>query len=204
MTPRGTAVTPDRGLERLAGVAAILGGLAWIPIRLAIGGTWGTTVAGLGYVEWNRLMVVPLVLLSGGIVILWSRADSSRARTAALVAAVGLAGMLTGVVVEFWMFGGLEGDREGAIVGWMIYLLAGVLVHVVGLALYGQRRRGAIGALAMAIAALHVVWIPAGLSGIGALLAIDQLLIGLGWVAVGSIGIAQPSALDERDSGAVR
>jgi hypothetical protein len=183
----------------MAGVAAILGGLAWIPIRLAIGGTWGTTVAGLGYVEWNRLMVVPLVLLQGGIAVLWSRARSQRARVAALVAAVGLAGMLAGVVVEFWIFGGLEGDRDGAIVGWMIYLIGGVLVHVIGLVLYWRARPGALGSLAVAIAALHVLWIPAGLSGIDTLLILDQALIGVGWMAVGVIGLRPP----HRDTGAV-
>lgn len=56
-----------RGRIRLAGLAAILGGLAWIPVRLAIGGTWGTTVMGLDYVEWNRLMVVPLARLFIGL-----------------------------------------------------------------------------------------------------------------------------------------
>jgi hypothetical protein len=201
-------MTPGRGLQRLAGFAAILGGLVWIPVRLAIGGTWGTTVAGLGYVQWNQLMVVPLALLVGGIVVLWSRAGTSRARTAALVAAVGLAGMLAGVVVEFWIFGGLEGDRDGAIVGWLIYLLAGVLVHVVGLVAYGIARGRALGALALAIAALHLLWIPAGLSGIDVLLALDQALIGLSWVAVGVIGLigaGSPVDLDwDRDRRAVQ
>jgi hypothetical protein len=134
-------------------------------------------------------MVVPLVLLFGGIAVLWSPAAEARARTGALLAAIGLAGMLAGVVVEFWIFGGLEGDRDGAVVGWMIYLLAGVLVHAIGLALYGLRRRGIVGALAFGIAALHVLWIPAGLSGIDALLVLDQALIGMGWVAIGVSGL---------------
>ena len=186
MTPAGT--------RRLAGLAAVLGGLAWIPVRLAIGGTWGTTVAGLDYVEWNRLMVVPLALLFGGIVLLWSFAGTSRARTGALLAAIGLAGMLAGVVVEFWIFGGLEGDRDGAVVGWMTYLLAGVLVHSIGLTLYGIGRRGVLGALALGIAALHVLWIPAVLTAIDALLVLDQALIGIGWVAVGVIGLQEQAA----------
>lgn len=201
-------MTPSRGLQRLAGSAAILGGLAWIPVRLAIGGTWGTTVAGLGYVEWNQLMVVPLTLLFGGIVVLWSGARTSRARIGALVAAAGLAGMLVGVVVEFWIFGGLEGDRDGAIVGWLIYLLAGVLVHVIGLAAHGIAARGVLGALALAMAGLHLLWIPAALSGIDALLALDQALIGLSWVAIGAIGVvgagSQADLDRDRDRRAVR
>jgi hypothetical protein len=180
-------MTPGR--IRLAGLAAIGGGLAWIPVRLAIGGTWGTTVAGLDYVEWNRLMVIPVALLFGGILVLRSHAAEARARIGALLAAIGLAGMLAGVVVEFWIFGGLEGDRDGAVVGWMIYLLAGVLVHAIGLALYGLGSRGVLGALALGIAALHVLWIPAGVSGIDVLLVLDQALIGLGWVAIGVWGL---------------
>jgi hypothetical protein len=193
-------MTLDRGIRRLAAIATILGGITWIPIRLAIGGTWGTTAAGLGYVEWNQLMVVPLALLFGGMVVLWASAASGGARIGALVATSGLAGMLVGVIVEFWIFGGLEGEREGAIVGWLIYLLAGVLVHLIGLATYGIARRGSLGTLALVIAVLNVAWIPAGLSGAPVLLALDQALIGVAWVGVGVIGLRTP----ERDTGAVR
>lgn len=180
--------------RRVACLAAVLGGLAWIPVRLAIGGTWGTTVAGLDYVDWNRLMVVPLSLLFGGIVLLWSVADATRQRSGALLAAVGLTGMLAGVVIEFWIFGGLEGDREGAVVGWMTYLLAGVLVHSIGLVLSGIGGHGPLSALALGIAVLHVLWIPAVLTGIDALLALDQALIGLSWVAIGVIGLRERGA----------
>jgi hypothetical protein len=90
----------------------------------------------------------------------------------------------------------------------MIYLLAGVLVHVIGLAAHGRRRRGALGLLALAIAALHLLWIPAGVSGVDALLALDQALIGLAWVAIGAIGvIGAGSQVDvdwDRDIRAVR
>lgn len=182
------------GSRRVASLAAVLGGIAWIPVRLAIGGTWGTTVAGLDYVEWNRLMVVPLSLLFGGIVTLRSVAGTARQRSGAILAVLGLAGMLAGVVVEFWIFGGLEGNRDGAIVGWMTYLLAGVLVHAVGLALYGLGPRAALAALALGIAVLHVLWIPAVLTGIDALLVLDQALIGMGWVAIGVIGLQEQAA----------
>jgi hypothetical protein len=181
------------GLLRIAGVGSILGGLTWIPVRLAIGGTWGTTVGGLDYVAWNRLMVVPLLLLIGGVVVL-AGAATGRSRVGAMVSAVGLVGMLIGVVVEFWIFGGLEGDRDGAIVGWMIYLLVGVLVHTIGLVLVHRTVGGALGGLALGIAGLHVLWIPAGLTG-DLLLALDQMLIGLGWTVIGAIELGRSAAV---------
>jgi hypothetical protein len=110
-------------------------------------------------------------------------------RLGAGIAVAGLAGMLAGVIVEFWVFGGLVGNREGAIVGWMLYLLGGVLVHVIGLAIYGvaslrTRTLAPIGVMALAIAVLHVAWIPATVAD--AVLVADQALIGLVWVAIGA------------------
>src|SRR5690606_13249191 len=105
------------------------------------------------------------------------------------VAAAGLVGLMAGVIIEFWVFGGLIGDRDGAVLGWMIYLLAGVLIHVVGLVWFGigavrTPGWGGVGALALVIATLHVLWLPAGMLG-GAYLVADQVLIGLAWVGIG-------------------
>ena len=168
----------------------MLGGVAWIPIRLAISETFSQPLLDLTYVEWNRLMVIPLGLqllaVAGGLLDL---AHTRGERLGARVAAAGLVGMLAGVIVEFWVFGGLVGDREGAIVGWMLYLLGGVLVHVIGLAIFGVAGLRAhtlapIGAMAIAVAVLHVAWIPATMAD--AALVADQALIGLIWVAIGA------------------
>jgi hypothetical protein len=69
-----------------------------------------------------------------------------------------------------------------------------MLVHSIGLALYGLARRGVLGDLALGIAALHVLWIPAVLTGIDALLVLDQVLIGMSWVAIGVSGVRGWSA----------
>ena len=174
---------------RLAGLAAMLAGVAWIPIRLAISVTFAQPLLDLSYVEWNRLMVIPLglqlVTALGGLLAI---ARTHAGRIGAAIAAAGLVGMLAGIIVEFWIFGGLAGDREGAIAGWMIYLLAGVLVHVIGMATFGigSLRAGwmPIGALAVGIAALHIAWLPA--AGDARLLIADQVLVGLSWVAIGA------------------
>lgn len=175
---------------RAAALAAVLGGVAWIPIRIAISVTFSRPLLDLSYVEWNRLMVIPLGLqllaVVGGLL---AMAQTRGERLGALVAAAGLVGMLAGVIVEFWVFGGLVGNREGAIAGWMLYLLGGVLVHVIGLAIYGvaslrARTLAPIGVMALAIAVLHVAWIPATVTD--AVLVADQALIGLVWVAIGA------------------
>jgi hypothetical protein len=96
--------------------------------------------------------------------------------------------MMAGVVVEFHVFGGLTGDREGAIVGWMLYLLGGVLPHVIGMVVLGLAlQRMPVGLLALVIGGLHVAWLPAGMGGDGLLIA-DQVAIGLAWVALGAVG----------------
>lgn len=185
----GPAIIPHMRWVRLAGLAAILAGLAWNPIRLAISVNFSQPLLALSYVEWNRLMVIPLglqlVAMLGGVLAV---ARTPAGRIGVAIGAAGLIGMLAGVIVEFWVFGGLVGDREGAIAGWMIYLLAGVLVHVIGMTTFGvgSLRAGAvpIGVLAVGIAALHVAWIPAAIDA--RLLVADQVLIGLGWIAIGA------------------
>lgn len=172
---------------RIVAGASVLGGLVWIPIRLAIGGTWGTTPGGLSYEDWNRLMVLPLALLVGGIAVLLGRPTSRVARTGAWLAGAGLVGMLAGVIIEFWVFGGLAGDRDGAIAGWMVYLLPGVLLHAAGLVVHAVGKRDVVGWLAGAIAVLHLLWIPATMVA-DALMALDQALIGLLWAGIGVAG----------------
>jgi hypothetical protein len=75
----------------------------------------------------------------------------------------------------------------------MIYLLAGLLVHVVGLIGFGigvVRTPGwrSVGWLALLVATLHLAWLPAGMLG-EVLLVADQVLIGLAWVAIGVLSM---------------
>jgi len=189
-------------VTRWAAAAAVLGGLAWIPVRLGVSVAFSTEFLRLTYVRWNSLMVIPLGLMLVAMVALALRAPTRTGRIGAWVAAAGLVGMLIGVIVEFWIFGGLVGNRGGAMVGWLIYLLPGLLVHVVGLIGFGIgaiRTPGwrAIGWLAILVAALHVAWLPAGMVG-DVLLVADQMLIGLAWVAIGVLAMRQLREQAER------
>jgi hypothetical protein len=74
--------------------------------------------------------------------------------------------------------GGLRGNREGAMLGWGLYLL-GVLGQAIGLAALGGlvwRARafpGWAAAAMLGMAALHVLWLPAIASSVDALAAGD-------------------------------
>lgn len=192
--------------HRWTAVAAIVGGLAWIPVRAAISVTFSQPLLGLTYVEWNRIEVVPiaLMLLALAVGVRPLVAGAVRLVTTGLwVATAGLIGMLLGVIVEFWIAGGLSGNRELSIIGWGIYLLAGVATHLVGMVLLGigllRQRAGmarGLGALALVIGVLHALWIPSGFIA-DALLLADQALIGLAWVGIGGVMLAtRPRGLD--------
>lgn len=193
-------------MHRWAAAAAIVGGLGWIPVRAAISVTFSQPLLGLTYVEWNRVEVVPiaLMLLALAVGIRAIVVERGRLVTVGLwTAAAGLAGMLLGVIVEFWIAGGLSGDRELSVIGWGIYLLAGVATHLVGMVLLGigllRQRAGmarGLGALALAIGVLHALWIPSGFVA-DALLLADQALIGLAWVGIGGVMLAtRPRGVD--------
>lgn len=80
---KSRAATGVIALRRVPAAAAVVGGLAWIPVRLAVSGSWGEAVAGLSYVEWDRLMVIPLILLLAAIPSLRAMARWRPARVSA-------------------------------------------------------------------------------------------------------------------------
>ena len=94
------------------------------------------------------------------------------------------------MVIEFWWGGGLRGNRDLAMVGWGIYGL-GLLGQTVGLALFGvgALRAGGLprwlGMVPLVMAALHVLWLPSLALGLGTVSVLDQILLGLGWIALG-------------------
>ena len=186
------------------GAVAILGGLTWIPVRIGVSVSYVASFMALDYVTWNRLMVVPLGLMLAAVVGLFGSMPTRAARTAAGIATVGLAAMMTGVVVEFFVFGGLAGNREGASAGWLVYLL-GLAVHVIGLLAMGVATWGSpLGWLAPLIAVLHAGWLPAGLLEGGFVLMADQVGIGVAWAALGLVWVLLRTPPPWRDSSPTR
>lgn len=167
-------------------MAAIGGGLAWIPVRLGVSVAYSAPFLELDYVTWNKLMAVPLVLMMVATLGLVPRRCARGLRLAAAVVLLGLVGMLAGVVIEFFVAGGLSGDRDGAMLGWGTYLI-GLAVHVVGLLALGvMLRRAVVGWLALLVAVLHLAWLPAGMLQEAWLLVADQVAIGFAWVGIGA------------------
>ena len=164
-----------------------LGGLTWVPARYGVMTTWDDTWLGLGYGGWNRLMLVPLLLLAAGAVAAARAASRRRTRVAWAVLATGFGLGGTGVAIEFVVGGGLQGGPESiAVAGWTVYLLGQLVTAVAALilaaALAREGQRGAAAAAAVAGIAT-VAWAAAGITP--SLELADQALIGLSWVALG-------------------
>jgi hypothetical protein len=159
-------------------------------LRPLVLSTWAVPVFGLDYVTYNRMMVVPLFLLIAGAVALRHFVGQGGRWGLALVV-LGLAASLAGVMIEFWWAGGLSGNRQGAMLGWGIYGL-GLLGQAIGLAVFGigalRSRRLLpywIGIVPLAMAALLVLWPPMLAWQLDTWSILDQVLYGLGWVALG-------------------
>ncbi len=164
-----------------------LGGLTWVPARYGVMTTWDDTWLGLDYGGWNRLMLVPLLLLTAGAVAAARTASQRRARVAWAVLATGFALAGIGVAIEFVVGGGLQGGPESiAVAGWTVYLLGlfltAVAALVLGAALVREGQRGAAAAAAVAGLAT-LAWPAAGITLRVEL--VDQVLVGLAWVALG-------------------
>ncbi len=184
---------PRTQLAARGGLAMMLGGVLWIALRPLVASTWGTPVFGLGYEDYNRLMVAPLLLLLAGALACRCSLPPEAGRAARwglALLALGVATSLAGVVIEFWWAGGLRGDRAGALLGWAAYGL-GLLVQVVGLTLFGAGALRAaclpswLAVVAPTMAALHLLWLPTLHLRLARWSVADQVLIGLGWVALG-------------------
>jgi hypothetical protein len=181
---------PDRARRRDPQAAAVLlalGALTWLPARWGVMTTWDSTWLGLDYAAWNRLSMIPLVLLALGAAAA-TRTTVGRAATAGwAVTAAGFAFAFVGVGLEFVVGGGLQGGpRDIAVAGWTVYLL-GLLVVVAGslvltAALLRRDRTAAVAAGLVAVAFL--VWPPLLAAEQNALAAADQLLVALGWLVL--------------------
>lgn len=187
-------VRPSVGRGDGAGrVALVLGGLTWIPARWGVHSTWDTTELGLGYVGWNRLVLVPLTLLVVGCVRRARAATGRSVRAGWWVVASGFAAAWVGVALEFVVGGGLRGGPPAlAMAGWTAYVLgslvAGLGAAVLAVAVGRDRGRpravGAAGALALAAVAM-LAWPVVMILGSPVAGLVDQVVVGIAWALVG-------------------
>ncbi len=201
------------------GGAAVLGGVLWtvlVPlITLTYPGRvgWGRTdtVLGLAWEDYNRMLPVVLLLLlvgMAGLRVRYAPRSGRLGKGGFALALVGLALMLVGNVVEFWVAGGVRDQMTTAdLIGWITYSL-GYLLLAVGLVLLGvgslrgkifPRWNGVPLLIGVLVLPMYVT-VTGGMS-VGAVLSV---LFGLGWVVLGYLlsvsGTRQPE--NSADTGA--
>ncbi len=177
----------------------MVGGLTWIPARWGVMTTWDTTWLGMGYVGWNRLMVVPLTLLVAGCLLATRTRSRRRTRVSWGTVTVGFVAALLGVLVEFVVGGGLRGGPPLlAMAGWGLYLagttIAGlgacVAAVLEGLDRAGPRR--AARALSLGLAGVSMLaWPVLMITGSDEAAVVDQLIVGAAWALVGLAAAAR-------------
>jgi hypothetical protein len=196
-------------MERWSGVAAIVAGIAWTVSVPLVASAASDDPVGLGYDDYNRLLALPLLLLLvalAGLRALQLRELTPWGRRGAVLALVGAGLLLLGHLIEFWavlltddaVFAiaedyGLD-EWAGSTVGWLIFL-GGALLLFVGGTVFGVATARArilprwaglvIAATAPLILAAFAAWgtsVP--------LAALFAGLLGLGWIALGTLLLA--------------
>jgi hypothetical protein len=193
-------------LIRWGGVAAIASGVAWAIALPLVATEAGDNPVGLRYDNFNRLLLLPLVLLLVGLAGVRAAGAgrlSGWGRRGAGVALAGVGLLILGNVIEFWVV--LASDKavyaiaedrpqleewEGSTVGWLTFLAGTLLLLVAGIVLAVALRRARIlpGWLAL-LAALTAPFLLAtfgvwdkSLAGTVAI----AIGFGLSWVAIGT------------------
>ncbi len=184
---------PSDNISRWLGASAIGGGVLWVVLRPLISNTWGRPILGFTYEDYNRLMAVPLILLlfgAWGLTIRYWYDIGNLGRLGAVLVMLGLVGALAGVVIEFWWAGGLRGNREGAMWGWLAYLL-GLAAVTIGLALFGisallkKALPGWSRPIPLLMASLLILWLPSFILGLEDWGNVGKALVGVGWLLLG-------------------
>jgi len=132
---------PAARLSKWSGIASMLGGVLWTVLELLSDSAWDRTIFGLTYEDYNRLKPIPLLLVLAGLAAFYARQEGRSGRlgrTGFGVACFGLALLLVGNIVEFWIGGGIRvGDKAISTTGWNLVLI-GVPLLAVGMVLLGS------------------------------------------------------------------
>jgi hypothetical protein len=117
-------------------ISAIVGGLLWFALHLALIGAWERGDTFPTYEFLNALRPLPLALFAFALYGLYCYLHTGR--TGFFIAVTGLLLLAAGAALEFWIGGGVrDGDVDTlSLVGWLVYL-AGYLTLGIGLSAFG-------------------------------------------------------------------
>lgn len=123
-------------MKNIFSLAAILGGILWLALNLALVGAWERGDNFPTYEFLNALRPLPLALFAFALYGLYRTVNVGR--IGFIISLAGFALLAGGAAIEFWLGGGVrDGDVDTlSLVGWLTYLV-GYLVLSIGLIAFG-------------------------------------------------------------------
>ncbi len=123
-------------MKNLVALSAIIGGIFWLALNIALVGAWERGNNFPTYEFLNALRPLPLALFAFALYGLYRLVKVGRVGFIISLAGFGL--LAAGAAIEFWIGGGVrDGDVDTlSLVGWLTYLV-GYLVLSIGLNAFG-------------------------------------------------------------------
>lgn len=123
-------------MKDIFALAAIVGGILWLALNLALVGAWERGDNFPTYEFLNALRPLPLALFAFALYGIYRIVNVGR--VGFLISLAGFALLAAGAALEFWIGGGVrDGDVDTlSLAGWLTYLV-GYLVLSIGLIAFG-------------------------------------------------------------------
>ncbi|MDL1896392.1 hypothetical protein FBQ82_08975 [Anaerolineae bacterium CFX7] len=123
-------------MKKLSALAALLGGILWLALNLALVGAWERGNNFPTYEFLNALRPLPLALFAFALYGLYRAVKVGR--VGFIISLAGFFLLAAGAAIEFWIGGGVrDGEVDTtSLVGWLTYLV-GYLVLSIGLIAFG-------------------------------------------------------------------
>lgn len=156
-------------MRNLFALAAILGGILWIVLHLALTGAWDRGDTFPTYEFLNALRPLPLALFAYALYGVHRTVNTGR--TGFFISIAGFFLLAAGAALEFWIGGGVrDGDVDTlSLAGWLTYLLGFLVLSVgliaFGIAVYRAQSAGTARLLPLLMGIVWASWFPLILLG---------------------------------------
>ena len=146
-------------MKNIFALAAIVGGILWLALNLALVGAWERGDNFPTYEFLNALRPLPLALFAFALYGIYRIVNVGR--VGLLISLAGFALLAAGAALEFWIGGGVrDGDVDTlSLAGWLTYLV-GYLVLSIGLIAFGIAfyKTRAWGTFSIVLLITGIVW----------------------------------------------